>query len=164
MTAVYWLRKCMLFLQTLKRRQRRKHALFSNSSCVILPRPARPCKWTSHVSQIKLCITLASIVLCVNLTAVSPAGSSGLSLRPTSCLNWKKWWMTSGPRHPSKEVQRIPMWSPYRLKTWRRGSWRLWGDTMGRCPLAQLHCLPGYTSLHWKSRPGSTSPDFSCHT
>lgn len=144
MKTVYWLRKCMLFLQTLTRRQRRRHALFWNSSYVILPRPARPCKWTSHVSQITLHNTgiVSSIVLCVNVTAVLPAGSNGLSLRTTSFLNWKKWWMTSEPRHPSKEVQRIPTWSPYHLKTWRRGSWRLWGDTMGRCPPAQLYRLP----------------------
>lgn len=61
-----------------------------------------------------------------------PAGFSGLSLRTTSFLNWKKWWMTSEPQHPSKEVLRTPTWSPYHLKTWRRESSRLWEDTTGR--------------------------------
>lgn len=157
----------MLFLQTLTRRQNRRHALFLNSSYVILPRPARPCKWTSHVSQIIyriLELAVSSVVLGLNLTAVLPAGSNGLSLRTTSFLNWKTWWMTSEPRHLSKEVQRIPTWSPYRLKTWRRGSWRLWGDTMGRCPPAQVHLLVTWTSRDLINRLSITSPDLSCHT
>lgn len=158
----------MLFLQTLTRRQKRRHVLFLNSSYVILPRPVRPCKWTSHVCQMTiyriLDLAVSSVVLGLNLTAVLPAGSNGLSLRTTSFLNWKKWWMTSEPLHLSKGVQRIPTWSPYRLKTWRRGSWRLWGDTMGRCPPAQVHLSLTWTSPDPISRLSTTSSDLSFHT
>lgn len=63
-----------------------------------------------------------------------PPGFNGLNLRTTSCLNWKKWWTTLEPQHLNKEDLRIPTWSRFHLKIWRRESWRLWRDTMGGCP------------------------------
>lgn len=71
--------------------------------------------------------------------SIFPPGFNGLSLRTTSCLNWRRWWMTSAHQHLSKEVLRIPTWNPFRLKTWRRESWRLWRVTMGRWPAEMAH-------------------------
>ncbi len=67
-------------------------------------------------------------------------GFSGLNLRTTSCLNWRRWWMTLELQHQNKEVLQIPTWSQFHLKIWRRESWRLWKDTMGRFP-AKVVCF-----------------------
>lgn len=79
----------------------------------------------------------------------SPLGSNGLNLRTTSCLNWRRWWMTLEPQHPSKEVLQIPTWSPFHLKIWRRESWRLWKDTMGRCRAELVHFCVTVTAAGW---------------
>lgn len=79
-----------------------------------------------------VCSTNLASFSCI-LMCHSPLGFNGLNLRTTSCLNWRRWWMTSEPRHLNREVLQIPTWSQFHLKIWRREFWRLWRGIMGRC-------------------------------